>query len=335
MIKNKSQLKILVLRFSSIGDIVLTSPVLRMLHQQLKAEVHFLCKEHFRSLVEANPYVSRSFGIKKSVTEVAEVLKAERYDYIIDLHKNLRSRRFTFFSGAKVLTFDKINIEKWLLTTFGINLLPKVHIIDRYLKAVEPLGLKDDGKGLDYFIPAAEEVDLSQLSPTLKAGDYIAFAIGAAHATKRLPQDKILEICKSIDQAIILLGGKGEKEVGQGIAAQSSSVLNLCGQLSLHQSASIIRQARGVITHDTGMMHIAAAFQKKILSVWGNTIPAFGMFPYYGQAPDQNQSFQVEGLACRPCSKIGYASCPKEHFRCMREQNIEAIIQAAAGLHKQ
>jgi len=333
MATNKLALKILVVRFSSIGDIVLTTPIVRMLHQQLKAEVHFLCKEHFRPIVEANPYITRSFGIRQSPGEVWKLLKAEHYDYIIDLHKNLRSRRFLFFSGPKVLTFDKINIHKWLLTTFGINRLPNIHIVDRYLKAVEPLGVKDDGKGLDYFIPPTEEVDLLRLAPGFKAGQYIALAIGAAHATKRLPQHKILELCQLLNQPVILLGGKGEREVGKAIATELPSILNLCGQLSLHQSASIIRQAGGVITHDTGMMHIAAAFHKKILSVWGNTIPAFGMYPYYGQAIDQNQSFQVEGLRCRPCSKIGYASCPKGHFRCMQDQDLPAIARAASALH--
>jgi ADP-heptose:LPS heptosyltransferase len=100
--------------------------------------------------------------------------------------------------------------------------------------------------------------------------------------------------------------------------------------LSLEGSAAVLRQAALVITHDTGMMHIAAAFQKKILSIWGNTVPALGMYPYYGPAnPDQNTSFEVEGLSCRPCSKIGHQACPKGHFHCMNRQDVGKIVLGA------
>ncbi|MEM6699004.1 MAG: glycosyltransferase family 9 protein, partial [Bacteroidota bacterium] len=92
-------------------------------------------------------------------------------------------------------------------------------------------------------------------------------------------------------------------------------------------SASVVRQAYKVITHDTGMMHIAAAFQKEILSVWGNTIPEFGMYPYYGSQKDRNTTFEVNNLSCRPCSKIGHETCPKGHFKCMELQDTGAIAR--------
>ncbi len=316
--------KILVIRFSSIGDIVLTSPVVRCLKQQLGAEIHFLCKTSFRTLLEVNPNIDKTYSIKKDVKEVIPALKAEHYDVIIDLHKNIRSLQVRSALGVKSYSFDKINLAKWLIVNFKINRLPDKHIVDRYLAATAILGVKNDGKGLDYFIPKDQEVDLNDLAQQFNFGEslqkYTAFAIGAAHATKRLPQEKIIAICKSIKTPILLLGGPQEQETGSQVVTKSGShVINTCGQMSLHQSASLVRQASEVISHDTGMMHIAAAFRKKIYSIWGNTIPEFGMYPYYPSGTNHNTNIEVEGLSCRPCSKIGSEQCPKGHFRCMND----------------
>ncbi|MEM1325942.1 MAG: glycosyltransferase family 9 protein [Bacteroidota bacterium] len=212
------------------------------------------------------------------------------------------------------------------MVKFKINRLPDVHIVDRYLATTKKLGVQNDGKGLDYFIPESDQVEISERFGI--TNNYIAFAIGAAHATKRLPTDKIIAICQQLTSPTLLLGGPAEQEIGEQIAAQSGQhIINTCGQLNLYQSASIIQQAQAVITHDTGMMHVAAAFQKRIISVWGNTIPEFGMSPYYRNAPTQNTSVEVNNLSCRPCSKIGHTVCPKGHFKCMQEQDVEKIVR--------
>lgn len=319
--------KILIIRFSSIGDIVLTTPVVRCLKQQLGAEIHYLTKQQFLPLLEANPHIDRIFTIKKNVSEVLPDLRSEGYDHVVDLHKNLRTLqvRLGLLGGAKWRSFDKLNFEKWLLTALKINRLPKVHIVDRYLAATSLLGIKNDGQGLDFFTSEPH------LSSPIPYPPYLAVAIGAQFQTKRLPTAKIVKICQQLHQPVVLLGGNEEAAEGEIIAAQSGNhVTNLCGKLSLQASAEVLRRASLVITHDTGMMHIAAAFQQKILSIWGNTVPALGMAPYYGTAnPDQNTSFEVEGLSCRPCSKIGHQTCPKGHFRCMNEQDIEKIVRQA------
>ena len=212
-----------------------------------------------------------------------------------------------------------------MIVNLKIDRLPPVHIVDRYLDTVAELGVKNDGQGLDYFIPPADEV--APASIIGEAPSFIALAIGAAHATKRIPLEKVIEICRGTSEPIILLGGPAEAEDGAAIAAQSGShVFNACGNLRLHQSASLIRQARLVITPDTGMMHIAAAFHKKIISVWGNTIPEFGMYPYYPEGMNRNATFEVQGLSCRPCSKIGHPKCPRGHFKCMRQLNVADLL---------
>lgn len=326
----KNPRKILIIRFSSIGDIVLTTPVVRCLKKQLGAEIHYLTKKVYLPLVEANPHISRVFTIEKKVSEVLPQLKKEHYDCIIDLHKNLRSLRVRISLGVKSFSFDKLNFEKWLLVNFKINRLPPLHLVDRYMQAAAPLGVVNDGEGLDYFFPAGfSQSPITSLPLRGHQSPYIAFATGAAHQTKRLPTEKILAICRGIEAPVVLLGGKEEMEEGDRIVKEAGShVLNLCGKLTLHESAAVLKNAAKVITHDTGMMHISAAFQKEILSVWGNTVPAFGMYPYYKNGVEGNTSFEVKGLRCRPCSKIGFGECPKGHFCCMKNIDVEKIIAA-------
>ena len=320
--------KILVLRFSSIGDIVLTTPVVRALKQQLPAvRLHYATKWNFRGLVESNPYIDQTHYLRDNLNELIAELRAEKFDYIVDLHRSLRTRLIKLRLGVPGKSFDKLNFRKWLLVRFKINPLPDLHVVDRYLAAAAPLGVKNDGQGLDYFIPAADEVPPTSLPATHQQG-YYAFAIGAQHYTKRLPTERIIEVCAKINGPVILLGGKEDASAAAEITTYfnnrtfenecRTSVYNACGQYTLNQSASLVKQATAVFSHDTGLMHIAAAFRKKIYSIWGNTVPKFGMYPYRTDF----KVFERPNLSCRPCSKIGYRQCPQGHFKCMREINF-------------
>lgn len=309
-------LKILVIRLSSIGDIVLTTPVVRCLKKQLNAEVHFLTKKPFKSILENNPYVDKLHFYKDGTA----ALKAEDFDWVIDLHHNLRTKKIKSDLGVSSKSFHKLNIEKWLLTTFKINRLPEKHIVDRYLAAVEHLGVKNDGEGLDYFLG-----DKAFVSEYKSLAPYVAVVIGGQHATKIMPTDKLVALCKQLQKPILLIGGKEDAERGVFIAKSVPSAHNTCGKYTINQSAYLIQQADSVITHDTGMMHIAAAFNKKIYSVWGNTVPAFGMYPY--MADSASRMIEVENLSCRPCSKIGYKKCPKGHFKCMNDIDVKLFAQ--------
>ncbi len=319
--------KVLIVRFSSIGDIVLTTPVIRCVKQQTGAEVHFLTKERFSATLRHNPYIDRLWTIEKGIREIAADLTNQRFTHLIDLHGNLRTLELkqrlistSLKAGTRpprISTFRKLNFRKFLLTRLRIDRMPKVHIVDRYLAAAAGLGVVNDGNGLDYFITPSEAV----VAPTT---NYVAFVIGAAHATKRLEEVQMISLCRRIPYPIVLLGGPEEAKMGDRIAGEVEDVFNACGQHSLNGSADLIRQAAVVLTHDTGLMHIAAAYNKPIVSVWGNTVPELGMYPYLPHRPDPAIA-EVRGLACRPCSKIGYAKCPKGHFRCMREQDLDAI----------
>lgn len=316
----------MIIRLSSIGDIVLTSPVVRCLKQQVEgAVVHFVTKTEYAPLLKANPYIDKLHLLEEKLDGLLDELEAENFDYIIDLHQNLRSNRIKRRLQLPAFTVKKLNLRKWLLVNWKINRMPDQHIVDRYLETLSVFDVVNDGRGLDYFIPAGESFDLKNLPATFQDG-YLAFVLAGTYVTKRLPPEKSAEICRRITCPVVLLGGKQEAETGEEIAARCGPrVLNLAGKTTLNESASLVKEARLVLTNDTGMMHMAAAFQKKILSFWGNTVPEFGMTPY--QPDPASQIMQVENLGCRPCSKLGFERCPKKHFRCMNDINPDVVVE--------
>jgi len=322
--------KFLIIRFSSIGDIVLTTPVIRCLKNQVDgAVVHYLTKDQYAGILEPNPYVDKIWLYKNNMKELLAQLKAEEFDYIIDLHHNIRTLRIKSKLRKLSFSFDKLNIEKWLLVNLKINKLPDKHIVDRYLDTVKIFDVENDQLGLDYFLQK-EESDSADPIILAIPSKYVLLVIGAQHETKKATPEKLAEICDKLNFSVVISGGKNDQILAGSILNKliiNRNVIDTTGKLSLNQSAQLVKNAEVVITHDTGLMHIAAAFKKKILSVWGNTIPEFGMSPYF--ADPESRIFEVKGLKCRPCSKIGHQSCPKKHFRCMKDQNSEEIAEWA------
>lgn len=276
-----SKIKFLILRFSSIGDIVLTTPVVRNLKQQVEdAEIHYLTKSQFKTILENNPYVDKVHVLDKSIKEKAEELKYEHFDYVIDLHRNIRTARLKNRLKIISFSFNKLNWEKWLLVNFKKNKMPDVHIVDRYLDTLNVFNIVNDHKGLDYFIPEKDEVNISTISEELEKG-YVGVVVGAFHNTKKLTKEKIVSVCKKLNKPVVLLGGPENKEEAEEITnAIGKNIYNVCGKYNINQSASLVKQANVILSPDTGLMHIASAFKKKIVSVWGNTVPEFGMYPY-------------------------------------------------------
>ncbi|MFY0690238.1 MAG: glycosyltransferase family 9 protein [Cyclobacteriaceae bacterium] len=327
-------MKVLLLRFSSIGDIVLTTPVIRALKTNLdNPEIHYATKSKYAMILAENPYVDKIHELGSSLNALIKQLKSSKFDYIIDLHNNLRTWQIKQRLGVKSSTYSKLNFQKWLLVNLKVDLMPNKHIVDRYLATLEPLNIVGDTLGLDHFIPEKDEVDINWLPGEFKNG-YVAIVIGATYATKKLPLPRLIELCDRINQPVVLIGGQEDQEVGNEISrffertveneqfestlqkdlGKRASVFNACGKFNFNQSASLIKQASLVFTHDTGMMHIAAAFKKKVYSIWGSTTPSFGMYPYR----TQYVVFENKNLSCRPCSKIGHNKCPKGHFKCMK-----------------
>ncbi|SRR5690554_1994694 len=321
--------RILVIRFSSIGDIVLCSPVFRLLKKQWNAEIHWLTKPRYSFVNEHNPYIDQIHTLEPNFKDTLDKLQLSHFDLVIDLHKNLRSWRFK--RGLKVpsVSFDKRNVEKWVLVNFHRNWMrDPVHLVDRYLEALKPLGIEDDGEGLDYFYS-----DTTQ-NP-LPVNHYIAYGIGGTYRTKKMPAQEIIQHFSSLPLPLVLLGGKTEEKDALIIEkALGDRCINMVNRCDLHTTGKILHDADYVISHDTATMHMAAAFRKKILSIWGATAPELGMTPYLPQQFSQNSVIlEYENLSCHPCSKLGNEKCPKGHFKCMTaldpahvNQKIEQLL---------
>ncbi|MFO7863195.1 MAG: glycosyltransferase family 9 protein [Salinivirgaceae bacterium] len=320
------KIKFLIVRFSSIGDIVLTTPVVRTLKQQVEhSEIHFVTKAQYKPLLEHNPYIDQLHIFDGSFKNLAQSLSNIDFDYIIDLHKNLRSLRVKRLLKRVSFSFDKLNFQKWLYVTFKWNKLPDVHIVDRYMATTKPFDVKNDGKGLDYFF--SPQCVIPESFKSFKE-DYLGVVLGANHATKQIPENLMVNIIEQVNKPVVLLGGAKEVEHAARLESKLNvKTLNTCGNTTFDDSAYLLSRANVVLTPDTGMMHIAAALNKPIVSMWGNTVPRFGMYPYMKDGGAPSFIAEVEQLKCRPCSKIGYAKCPKNHFNCMMKQDVNQIVK--------
>jgi heptosyltransferase-2 len=279
-----------------------------------------------------NPYIDKIHILQEEWDKMIDELREEKFDHIIDLHHNLRTLRVKKALNIPAHSFHKLNIEKFIFVKLKWNVMPKLHIIDRYMETVKEFGVYNDSEGMDYFIPPKDEVPIKDIPASHHAG-FVAIVIGASFYTKKLPVYKLQELCTKLDHPIILLGGKEEFYEGERIKkVDHIKVYNACGKFSLNESADLVRQSKVVIAHDTGLMHIAAALKKQVIAIWGSTTPSFGMVPYYGrnfltQRALPYDDVQVHKLWCRPCTKIGRNRCPQGHFKCMKNISIDEIIQ--------
>ena len=312
--------KVLIIRFSSIGDIILTTPVLRCLKQQTVLEVHYLTKKSFSGLLQYNPYLEAVHYIDKEIgVELIEKLKAEKFDFIIDLHCNWRSLRIKKALRLPSKTFAKLNLKKWLFIHLGIDLMPRQHVADRYIDTVAHLGVSNDHKGLDYFMAPETSVDVDLNKP------FIAWSIGGSFTTKKLAATQVADVCNKIDLPVYLLGGPQEVDDADAIieACGQQNIQSFCGKLSLDQTALLIKNSRVLLSNDTGLMHIGAAFKKSIVSFWGCTKPSLGFAPY---AAASSSVQLLSETSKRPCSKHG-KSCKHNALGCIKSIDANKIIR--------
>ena len=329
--------KILIIRLSSIGDIIWTTPVIRCVKTQLNdVELHFCTKIQYKSLVESNPYIDTVHYLTDDLKPLIHTLKKEKFDHIVDLHKNIRTLLMKIQLGVSSTSYNKLWIQRFLFTNFQIDFMPNIHVVDRYMGAVKSLGVTNDGKGLDYIIPENEIVEITSLPKKFQKG-FITYVIGGTGYTKILPFEKMVELCDKINRPILLIGGKEDFEAGEKLQQffepteeskvfeeglkqmnKRTIVYNGCGKYSIGQSASLIKQSDFVFGHDTGLTHIGAAFKKTVYSIWGGTVP--NNFYSYGT---RFYLLENKKLNCRPCSKSGINKCPKGHFKCMKENPLE------------
>ena len=334
-------MKILIIRLSSLGDVLLSSLLIRCLRGRYpEGRIDFLVRERYADLVKKNEYLSDFLMLaepagRRELKVTAEVVKAGKYDYIIDIQGNFRSWYIGWRSGGKILRWEKPRLKRWLLVNFKWNLLKGyASIAERYLKAAEALGVVDDGLGLDFFIGEAEEAEGDRLfrqwgceGPTTAA-----IAPGSRWRTKQWEGENYAQLCvrllKSNLKGIILLGSVEEaarcKEI-QEVCGEG--IVNLAGKTSIGLSAALIKRCGIFIGNDSGLSHLASAVGTPSVVFFGCTVKEWGFFPF------RSRSIVLEKeLDCRPCTHIGRNRCPKKHFRCMKEITVEEALEATGRI---
>lgn len=313
-----AQKKILIIRFASIGEIILTTPVIRAIHCQIaNVEIHLLVNKKYQNLLLDNQYLHKIHTFDHHKDELIESLKAENFDFILDLQNSRLSHSICHHLNVAHISYNSLKIKKLICTRLKINTLPLKHMVDRYFDAANEIGISNDGKGLDFSIPDEEKFDISDL-PVFFEDGYVAVILDADKGTKRIPLNKLEEIIAILLKPVILIGEKNVAQIGDELAVQlGERVYNACGKFSLFQQASIIAQSNCVLTGDNGLMQVAAAFDKPICSLWGSTIPEFGTYPYIPQHRNLFRMFEICSIKCRPCGKRGFKKCPHRNFKCM------------------
>ncbi len=322
--------KVLIVRFSSIGDIILCSPIVRCIKKQWKSEIHFITKAKFAGVIRDSHYIDRIITIEDRVHEVSKVLKEENYDLVVDLHKNIRSQQVKMLVKSKYVTFDKLNIEKWLTVHTPLDLLPEKHLVDRYFEGFSKLGLRYDGEGLDHIISEKSQAEARHLVN----GKYVAICLGATYATKRMPLEKLKILVSAITLPIVLIGGNDVRALSESLSVSSTSqdFVNLVGKVSIPVSSAILAGSTYAISGDSGMMHIAAAHRIPLIVPWGSTHTKLGMYPFYPTGLDICYVPLSLDLNCQPCSKVGKDTCPKGHFHCMMNMTDGMIKDAVESM---
>lgn len=297
----------------------MTTPIIRCVKLQLEMELHYLVDNRYKSLLEHNPHIYKIHGFDQEWTELKEELKAEDFNLVIDLHKITKTIRLGSFLKKPVIHFHKGTLEKWLMLKFRINKLPSGHLVDRFFDGVGRIKVNDDGKGMELFIDSKSETRTMTILNRLEINEaYTAIVVGGAKWTKQIPIELCVDYINKSTEPIVLVGGPEDIEKSKKIVEYSTRhVNNFAGQYNLLESAIIVRQSKLVITGDTGMMHIAAIYNKPTVVVYGSTSPIFGMYPYSLLKEPLVSFMEPDHLPCWPCSKSGRSKCPKEHARCL------------------
>jgi len=323
-------MKLLVLQTGSFSSVMLSTPLVRCVKMQVpEVEIHFLVREKHLPLVEHNVYIDHKYAAERvSLRQLKEV----SFDHIIDLADNDFTKKLARALRQRPHSYRKAGFQTAIYTKLKWNVMPRKHLADRFFETVSFLNVQNDGRGLDYSVPKDHEVTERDIPASHHLG-YVAIAVGASHFTKRMPVEKLQELCKMIDHPIMLIGAEREYADAEAIASfDPIKVYNACGKFYLHETADLIKRSKLLIAHDNGLAQLAAALQKPVISVWGSTTPSFGRRPYYDTHylklhESVQEDVQLEKLWCRPCTATGRDRCPLGHFKCMKEISVASLAK--------
>lgn len=306
--------KILIIRLSSLGDILLTTPFIRSIKNQFPdTELDFILREEYSDLLKLNPYLNKVITFSRIENDNHKILKEinnSKYDLVIDLQNNLRSKRIVSKIRTKSVSFSKNSWNKFLLVNFKINNLkdaPQIPV--RYSQTIS--GFKLDDNGLDLFTDKTPNVKLEQKE------NLIGFCPGARHFTKRWPKEYYIELGKKLTASgytVVLFGGKIDIEICAELANEIPGAINLSNINDILQTTADMKLCIAIVCNDSGLMHTASAVGTIVVTIFGSSVIEFGFAPYNCA----NLILENNLLTCRPCSHIGRSSCPKKHFDCMQ-----------------
>jgi lipopolysaccharide heptosyltransferase II len=337
-----SHFKFLIIRFSSIGDVILTTPLVRCLRAAYPdSQIDFLVKSEFAIVLSQNSHISNilTFDKKAGKGELARVrsqVTNTGYTHILDIQKNIRSIYISTGSGAKVSSFSKKLFARNMLIRFNINIYREVKpVYLRYFESVANLGVTYDNRGTEVFPPSSERDKITgilELNNFLPQFPLLVVAPGAQWENKRWPVEGFAaaadNFCDETGAKTILIGGDGDIEICSSVQSlMKSAALNLAGKLSLMGSAALLGKASMVFTNDTGMLHMAQAMKAPVVAVYGPTTRELGFFPI-----PENSRVAETAISCRPCTQKGLHHCPKKHFRCMNDIKSEQVSNLAMEL---
>ncbi len=321
---------------------MLTTPFIRVLRARFPdAQIDFLLRREYSELLHYHPALSHVLKYDtqsgfQGLRMLKNDLQRECYDIVFDLHRSLRSRYLCLSISAKeIRSIKKRMVSRTLLVRCGINIYGRiVSAADRYIETGRSYGITNDGQGPELFIPEAVRRTIFTKMELNPETVYIGFCPSAKHYTKRWLPERFIELGIRLSQerngTILLFGGPGDIELCRGIGEAinrgtgKSAAKSFAGLLGLAETAGAFERCRCVVTNDSGLMHIASAMKSKLVAVFGSTVEELGFFP------QGKNSIVVENkkLHCRPCSHIGRESCPKKHFRCMKEITTDMVAHA-------
>lgn len=315
--------KILIIRLSSLGDVLLTTPLIRSLkNDNPKTEIQFLVREEYKDAIICNPHISKLIVLDRAeiTAEIKYELSRSNYDLIIDLQNNFRSTKLLAGLKCPKVKFKKLSWKKFLLVKFKINKLKDAKSIpERYADTLNNFNLDDNG--LDLFTKNQHSSGLTGLNKL------IGFCPGSRHYTKMWTKENYIELGKKIIEnggTVALFGGKNDKQICDEISFNVSGVINLCNENNILQTAADMKMCKTIVCNDSGLMHAACAVNVPVIAIFGSTVKEFGFFPYRCK----NLVLENKSLTCRPCSHIGRQSCPKKHFKCMNEITPDSVYNS-------
>lgn len=333
--------RILMIRMSSLGDIILTTPVLRLVrHYCPEAQIEFLVKAEYQDVLRENPCVDRLWLLdtRQPLRHMLRQLRQTRYDLVLDLHRTLRSRLlYRGVSSRRRLAYGKRTLRRALLVHLKWNTLrAKTPVPELYAAPLRHLGMTAPLAGTDMYIDAesreAVRKDLVQTFAGQTERPLLAVAPGSRWPTKRWPVERFAQVAQELatrhDAGVVIVGDRHDEPMAADLCRRlSAPVLNRVGQLSIMQTAALLQRTNLLLSNDSGLMHMATALQVPVVAVFGPTVPEFGFYPFQAQAQVLSHP-----MSCQPCSTKGSDRCPRHHHDCMQRVSSAQVFEAAAAM---